>query len=202
MPGDRNRLNLISSFAAFQKYFDGVSRISQHALHRHYSAGIAWSLLHFPLVCFLILSGSTAASVVGLEDSDGCEEGNPQCLTASLGERDLLFGHFLLWVACADQDSFTAWSFSGSLSASYFVLLLLSFTHTYPHSTTTIIPSKIRKAALLIVIAVFALIPLGFHELNSMGLIASLAGVSGGIVGFEMFAKVGRGMARKKMVVP
>lgn len=48
--------------------FDGINKTSQHALRRNVCTGVAWTTLHFPMNCAIILAGTAAASIVTTED--------------------------------------------------------------------------------------------------------------------------------------
>ncbi|KAI9010202.1 hypothetical protein DFJ74DRAFT_645947 [Hyaloraphidium curvatum] len=85
-----------------------------------------------------------------------------------------------------------AWSFCGSMAASYFSFFLLSFTHIYPESDA-LVPGWARKLAGLVVVLTFALLPLAYAEMTSLELMIGVASVSAALVVFEMFAKVRAG---------
>lgn len=164
-------LALITAMCLQWMYFDGVSKIQQHALRRHTAAGAAWNALHFPFNCFVILAGANAASIVTMEDHGRTSHAK----RAESPEYSQL-------------NESLAWSFCGSLAAAYVCLVLISLTHEY--NTEYIVLGPIRKGVSLIIVSLFALLPLAWQKLTSLTLMAIVAGANSAWVTFEMFAKI------------
>lgn len=61
-------LGLLIAMGLRWVYFDGLSKIEQHAVRRHAVAGVVWNVLHFPIAAFLILNGAISSALIASRD--------------------------------------------------------------------------------------------------------------------------------------
>lgn len=175
-------------------YFDGLTKISQHALRRHALAGVGWMMLHFPLSGFIILNGSTSAMLISLRDYGTTY--NSYYASASKEKPRLLELRAVGGDSTAQYlTSAYAWAFCATLAVIMVLFTVIAACHVWPPNAT-ITPSWVKRGAALTAALIVVLVPLAYKNLSSLGLLAITGTVSLVLIVFEMFAAMKKGKKR------